>query len=83
MSAELGQRGQASPITDEVVKDRLAMIESCLGGKDAAEQSVQMLCSMVGALLLSRSVSDPELSDRLLNTTRRLLTEQAEVQAGQ
>ena len=28
MSAELGQRGQPSPITDEVVSDRLRLIEA-------------------------------------------------------
>ena len=83
MSAELGQRGQASPITDEVVKSRLAMIESGLQGEDAADQSMLMLCALVGAMVLSRSVSDPELSDRLLQTTRRLLTEQAKAQPGE
>lgn len=46
------------------------MIESKLDNEDAAEQS------MVGALLLSRSTSDPQLSDRLLKTTRKLLIEQ-------
>jgi len=60
------------------VRDRLAMIEDNLGGDDAAEQSVLLLSSMVGALLLSRSVKDPELSDRLLKTTCRLLIEQAQ-----
>ncbi|NQD93154.1 TetR/AcrR family transcriptional regulator [Pseudomonas sp. CrR25] len=81
VSAELGQRGQPSPITDEVIQDRLGMIESCLDGDDAGEQSVLMLSAMVGALLLSRSANDPALSERLLATTRRLLIEQAERQA--
>ena len=67
VSAELGQRGQPSPITDEVVSDRLRLIEACLDGEDAAERSV---------LLLSRSVSDPALSDRLLQTTRSMLLAQ-------
>ncbi|WP_296217775.1 TetR/AcrR family transcriptional regulator [Pseudomonas sp. UBA2684] len=74
--AELGQRGEASPITDEVINNRLAMLEAGLPGPDAAEQSVLVLSAMVGALLLSRSVSDPDLADRLLQTTRRLLIEQ-------
>lgn len=74
--AELGQRGEASPTTDEIIRKRLAMIEANLPGEDAAEQSVLVLSAMVGALLLSRSVSDPELSERLLKTTRRLLVEQ-------
>lgn len=76
LSAELGQRGQPSPTTDEMVRNRLASIEAGLSGDDADAQSVLVLSAMVGALLLSRSVSDPELSDRLLKTTRRLLIEQ-------
>ncbi|ATH80933.1 TetR family transcriptional regulator [Ectopseudomonas mendocina] len=78
MSAELGQRGEASEITDALIRDRLALIEESLPGDDAAEQSVLLLSAMVGALLLSRSVKDPELSDRLLKTTRRRLIEQAQ-----
>lgn len=79
MSAELGQRGEASTITDEVIGDRLRMIESCLVSDDAADQSVLILSAVVGGLLLARSVSDPQLSVRLLETTRRLLIEQASV----
>lgn len=82
ISAELGQRGQPSATTDQLVQERLAMIESNLPGTDAAAQSVLQLSAMVGALLLSRSVSDPQLSDRLLQTTRQLLIEQAEAQPG-
>lgn len=77
MSAELGQRGQPSAHTDEVIHDRLAMIEANLPADNASEQSVLVLSAMVGALLLSRSVQDPELSDRLLKTTRKLLIEQS------
>ncbi|MDO9617261.1 MAG: TetR/AcrR family transcriptional regulator [Pseudomonas sp.] len=76
MSAELGQRGAPSPVTDELIRDRLQTIEAGLNVEHADEQSVLILSAMVGALLLSRSVSDPELSDRLLKTTRRLLIEQ-------
>lgn len=76
LSAELGQRGAPSPTTDELVRDRLKTIEGGLSVEHADEQSVLILSAMVGALLLSRSVSDPELSDRLLKTTRRLLIEQ-------
>ena len=80
MSAELGQRGEASETTDALVRDRLDLIENNLDGDDAAERSVLLLSTMVGALLLSRSVKDPELSDRLLKTTRRLLIEQVQGQ---
>lgn len=75
ISAELGQRGQASASTDALVRKRLAMIEQSLDGEEAADESVLLLSAMVGALLLSRSVQDPELADRLLKTTRaQLLT---------
>lgn len=76
LSAELGQRGEPSPVTDELVRRRLDSIAAGLGSEHADEQSVLVLSAMVGALLLSRSVSDPDLSDRLLKTTRRLLLEQ-------
>lgn len=79
MSAELGQRGQASPITDEVVNNRLAMIESSLPGEDATRQSVLILSALVGALMLSRSVSDAELSRRLLSSARELLIEHSTI----
>ncbi|MDH1866146.1 TetR/AcrR family transcriptional regulator [Pseudomonas chengduensis] len=78
ISAELGQRGEPSATSDAIVRNRLALIENNLEGEDAEDKSVLMLSAMVGALLLSRSVKDPELSDRLLKTTRRLLIEQAQ-----
>lgn len=79
--AELGQRGQPSTTTDQIVQDRLNMLESKLSGEDATEQSVLIFSAMVGALLLSRSVSDPQLSDRLLKTTSKLLIEQIEAKS--
>ena len=75
MSAELGQRGEPSTTTDAMVLNRLALIEQGLDDDDAADESVLLLSAMVGALLLSRSVKDPELSDRLLHTTRAKLLE--------
>ncbi|MFV3385635.1 hypothetical protein ACNFCJ_09340 [Pseudomonas sp. NY15364] len=77
-SAELGQRGEPSATSDVIVRNRLALIENNLKGEHAKDESVLMLSAMVGALLLSRSVKDPELSDRLLKTTRLLLVEQAQ-----
>ncbi|MEH6491745.1 TetR/AcrR family transcriptional regulator [Halopseudomonas sp.] len=73
MSAELGQRGQASAITDQMVGDRLANLAGKLAGDDAEDKSVLILSALVGALLLSRSVNDQALSDRLLNGTREQL----------
>lgn len=79
MAAELGQRGQPSAITDRGVEDRLARLAAALhNAPDADEQSVVMLSTLVGALLLSRSVQDPQLSLRILDTARKALKQQAD-----
>lgn len=79
MAAELGQRRQPSPIVDEGVRDRLQRLANALGnGPGADEQSVVMLSTLVGALMLSRSVGDPALSDRILDTAREALKQQAQ-----
>ncbi|MDD0841136.1 TetR/AcrR family transcriptional regulator [Pseudomonas sp. Gutcm_11s] len=78
MSAELGQRGQPSPVTDRIVRDRLQMIAGSLPGEDAEKQSALILSAMVGALVLSRSVTDPELAELLRAGTRDLLLQQTE-----
>ncbi|MEB0093674.1 TetR/AcrR family transcriptional regulator [Pseudomonas sp. CCI4.2] len=79
MSAELGQRGQASMITDEVINNRLASIEHGLpaASTNASELSTVMLSALVGALVLSRSALDPTLSNRILDDTREWLKQQA------
>jgi hypothetical protein len=80
ISAELGQRGQQSEITDEVVQDRLANIAGKLDGDDSRAQAMLVLSAMVGALMLSRSVKDEALSAELLSSTReqlKALTESA------
>lgn len=78
MSAELGQRGQPSETTDEIVRNRLALISRHLAGEKAEARSALILSAMVGALVLSRSIADPELADQLLSDTRRLLLQQAD-----
>lgn len=81
VAAELGQKGKPSAVTDELVESRLQEIAGTLTDDDADDQAVLLFSALVGALTLSRSVSDPALSDRLLKTTRRLLTERY-VQSG-
>ncbi|MBO3273872.1 TetR/AcrR family transcriptional regulator [Pseudomonas schmalbachii] len=76
ISAELGARGHASPTTDAVVRERLEMIEKNLPAEHAREQGVALLASLVGALVLSRSVADEELSDRILGDARAYLKRQ-------
>lgn len=75
MSAELGQRGNASPITDTVLVGLLERLEKATG---STEQSVAMLATLVGALTLSRSVADEKLSDRILDNARQSLIAQVE-----
>ncbi|BAN47690.1 putative TetR family transcriptional regulator [Metapseudomonas resinovorans NBRC 106553] len=75
MSAELGQRGNASPITDTVLNNLLVLLEKETG---SAEQSLAMLSTLVGALSLARSVASEELSDRILASARNTLLAQVE-----
>jgi AcrR family transcriptional regulator len=78
MCAELGQRGQPSPITDEMIKSRLSLLQNALSGPDAETQSVVMMSTLIGALMMSRSIQDPALSDRILHTTREWLKRQGD-----
>jgi TetR/AcrR family transcriptional regulator, transcriptional repressor for nem operon len=79
MSSELGQRGQASPTTDVMIKNRLKALENGLpeGTADAPQLSTVMLSTLVGAMVLSRSAHDPALSDQILETAREWLKQQA------
>jgi len=73
MSLELGLRGRPSPETDRLLVDRFDAFERALASTPAADQSIAMLAALVGALVLSRSVEDRALSDRILDATRRWL----------
>jgi len=73
VSAELAQRGRQSRESDRIVRDRLQRIEAALEGDGAADASIALLSTLVGALLLSRSVADSALSDRILDGARRWL----------
>lgn len=78
ISAELGQRGEPSETTDQIVRSRLELIRQNLAGDDVEAQSALMLSAMVGALVLSRSIADPELAEQVLVDTRKLLLQQAD-----
>jgi hypothetical protein len=73
MSSELGLRGQQSPTTDVVLNARLEQVQGTLEDEDAADQSIVIMSTLVGALLLSRSVENPELAQRILDVTRAYL----------
>lgn len=73
VSAELGQLGRPSETTDRIVRDRLALIEGELDADQGEQRSILILAALVGGLQLARSVSDPALSERILQTTREQL----------
>jgi AcrR family transcriptional regulator len=77
ISAELGQHGQPSPITDQIVRDRLQLIAANLPGDNAEAESALVLSALIGALVLSRSIADDELAERLLTDTRQQLLAKA------
>lgn len=70
MSSELGLRGQPSPTTDAVLNSRLEQVQGTLEGQDALERSIAIMSTLVGALVLARSVEDPELAQRILDVAR-------------
>ncbi|MCP1650160.1 MULTISPECIES: TetR/AcrR family transcriptional regulator [Pseudomonas aeruginosa group] len=73
ISAELGARGHASATTDAIVQARIEAIEQALPSEHAEDESVALLATLIGALVLSRSVADTELAERILESTRRHL----------
>lgn len=76
LCAELGQREQPSALTDEALALRLDFIEQQLKGPDTQARSLMMFSSLVGALVLARSVQDPQLSERILQTAAASLKQQ-------
>jgi AcrR family transcriptional regulator len=78
MSSEMGQRGQASEITDELINYMMGVVEAGLPkGEKNADKSLMMVSTLVGALVLSRGAQDPALKERILTTTRDQLKQQA------
>lgn len=70
MSSELGLRGQPSATTDAVLNARLEQVQGTLEGDHAVERSLVIMSTLIGALLLSRSVENPELARQILDVTR-------------
>jgi TetR/AcrR family transcriptional regulator, transcriptional repressor for nem operon len=60
----------------EQVKRYLALLEELLGNPDAEtrRQATVMLCTLVGSILVSRAVDDPDLSDEIIDDVRATLT---------
>lgn len=70
ISSELGLRGQPSPTSDAVLVARLNQIEGTLEGDNSADRAIVIMSTLVGALLLSRSLADAKLAQRILDVTR-------------
>jgi TetR/AcrR family transcriptional repressor of nem operon len=74
MCAELGQRGEPSAITDEMLKVRIEALEKAMADKpDADARSLVMMSTVIGALTMARSVQDKAFSEQILQTTREWL----------
>lgn len=77
MSSELGQRAQASEITDELIHYVLSTLQTGMPEEpDAHDKSVMIMSGLIGALVLARSTKDPQLAERILLTTRDQLKQQ-------
>jgi AcrR family transcriptional regulator len=73
MSSELGLRGQHSATTDAVLGARLKQIEAVLGDGRGDAAGLVMMSTLVGALVLARSVEDVRLATRIMAVVRESL----------
>ena len=76
MSSELGLRGQHSATTDTVLAARVEQIETALESGQGDAQGLVMMSTLVGALVLARSVTDPALALRIMDVVRESLKTQ-------
>ncbi|WP_296183232.1 TetR/AcrR family transcriptional regulator [Pseudomonas sp. UBA1879] len=77
MSSELGQRGQPSEITDELINRMLSTLQAGMpSDQENTDKSVMIMAGLVGAMVLARSAKDPQLAERILQTTRDQLKQQ-------
>jgi len=70
MSSELGLRGQHSATTDAVLGARVKQIEAALADGRSDAQGLVMMSTLVGALVLARSVEDKALAMRIMELVR-------------
>lgn len=71
MCSELGLKGQQSPTTDAVLSARLKQIETVLANGDVP--GLVVMSTLVGALVLARSVEDRSLAIRIMDVVRASL----------
>lgn len=70
ISSELGLRGQHSATTDAVLGARLKQIETALADGRGDAQGLVIMSTLVGALVLARSVEDKALAMRIMDVVR-------------
>jgi AcrR family transcriptional regulator len=70
LCAELGLRGQPSPVTDGLALRMAQRLQECALRDAGADQGLVTLVALVGALTLSRAVADPALSARILSAVQ-------------
>ena len=73
MSSELGLRGQHSATTDAVLNARIKQIETALAAEQGDARSLVIMSTLVGALVLARSVEDKALAMHILEVVRENL----------
>lgn len=73
MSPELGLRGQHSATTNSVLSARLNQIEAVLEDGRGDASGLVMMSTLVGALVLARSVEDPGMALRIMDVVRETL----------
>jgi AcrR family transcriptional regulator len=70
ISSELGLRGHPSPTTDKILNARLDQIEQTLEGEETADRAIVIMSTLIGSLLLSRSIADADFAQKILDVTR-------------
>lgn len=76
MSSELGLKGQHSATTDAVLNARIKQIETALAAGQGDARSLVIMSTLVGALVLARSVEDKALAMHILEVVRENLKTQ-------
>ncbi|CRM60242.1 DNA-binding transcriptional repressor AcrR [Pseudomonas sp. 24 E 1] len=76
MSSELGLKGQHSATTDAVLNARIKQIETALAAGQGDARSLVIMSTLVGALVLARSVEDKALAMHILEVVRENLKAQ-------
>lgn len=76
MSSEMGLRGLHSATTDAVLGARLKQIETARADGRGDAESLVIMSTLVGALVLARSVENPALAARIMEVVRESLKTQ-------